>query len=238
MFARKLNPIKEYGQTKEESSPVNSVSLEELQKRTEYMSTIVFPAIQDRTRKILEIQSKKFNENNVMMDIDEGTPVMVRLPARSGKLAPLYEGPFIVVRKTQGGTYVLKDETNELLHREYVPSELKVVSVDETEIEAELHEIEAIRDHRGNPGHREYLVKWAGYGERVNTWETADSFTEPKPIHDYWKKLKEVKKSKNRNEVKNRSPSTYEKDKGKVPQNGKRPLPDTPSVRRSQRIKK
>ncbi|KAG1436591.1 hypothetical protein G6F56_013494 [Rhizopus delemar] len=59
MFARKLNPIKEYGQIKEESSPVGSVSLEELQKRTEYMFTIVFPAIQDRTRKILEIQSKK-----------------------------------------------------------------------------------------------------------------------------------------------------------------------------------
>ena len=232
MFARKLNSIKEHGQSEESSLPVDSVSLEELQKRTEYMATIVFPAIQERTRKILEIQSKKFNENNVMVNIDEGTPVMVRLPNRSGKLAPLYEGPFIVVRKTQGGTYVLKDETNELLHREYVPSELKVVSVDETEIEDELYEVEDIRDHRGNPGHREYLVKWAGYGERVNTWEPAESFTDTKPINDYWKKTKELERSKtNRNEVKKRSFKTYEKESDKAPRNGKRAHNITPSVR-------
>ncbi|RCI04426.1 hypothetical protein CU098_004721 [Rhizopus stolonifer] len=50
----------------------------------------------------------------MMVDINEGTPVMMKLPNRPHKLAPIYEGPFVVVRRTQGGTYVLKDETNGL----------------------------------------------------------------------------------------------------------------------------
>ena len=81
---------------------------------------------------------------------------MIKLSYRSNKLAPIYEGPFTVVRKTQGGTYVLKDGTNELLHQEYDPSEFKIVSIDEKAIEDEIYEVEAIRDHRGDIGHREY----------------------------------------------------------------------------------
>ncbi|KAG1580145.1 hypothetical protein G6F47_012695 [Rhizopus delemar] len=47
-------------------------------------------------------------------NLPKDTAVMVRLPGRTSKLSPLYEGPYIVVRKTQGGSYVLKDEQNEL----------------------------------------------------------------------------------------------------------------------------
>jgi hypothetical protein len=55
---------------------------------------------------------------------------MVRLKHRSSKLAPLYKGPYAVVSKNKGGSYELKDEQNELLHRNYTPSELKVVNMD------------------------------------------------------------------------------------------------------------
>lgn len=51
----------------------------------------------------------------------------------------IYEGSFVVVRKTQGRTYVLKDKTNKLLHREYTSLELKVISVDETPIKNRLY---------------------------------------------------------------------------------------------------
>ncbi|KAG0744648.1 hypothetical protein G6F29_013345 [Rhizopus arrhizus] len=62
---------------------------------------------------------------------------MSRLNSRNGKLAPLYEGPYTVVRKNKGGSYELKDEQNELMHRNYTPSELKIVHIDESNIEDE-----------------------------------------------------------------------------------------------------
>ncbi|EIE87751.1 hypothetical protein RO3G_12462 [Rhizopus delemar RA 99-880] len=102
--------------------------------------------------------------------------------------------PYTVVRKNRGGSYELKDEQNELLHRNYTPSELKVVNMDESNIENEYYEVEEIRDHRGPIGHREFLVKWAGYGERANTWQKASDFTDPTIIEKYWDKQDELKK--------------------------------------------
>ncbi|EIE78870.1 hypothetical protein RO3G_03575 [Rhizopus delemar RA 99-880] len=102
--------------------------------------------------------------------------------------------PYTVVRKNRGGSYELKDEQNELLHRNYTPSELKVVNMDESNIENEYYEVEDIRDHRGPIGHREFLVKWAGYGERANTWQKASDFTDPTIIEKYWDKQDELKK--------------------------------------------
>ena len=135
------------------------------------------------------------------MDIPEDTSVMVKLPSRTSKLAPIYEGPFTVVRRTQGGSYILRDDhTQELLHRNYVPSELKIVSVDESAIGDEYYEVEEIRDHRGKEGKREYLVKWVGYGERSNTWQTADDFSDPTIINKYWNKHNELRRlEQNRN---------------------------------------
>ncbi|KAG1467964.1 hypothetical protein G6F56_004110 [Rhizopus delemar] len=194
MFARKVNVIRyqRIPNTDCENTHLPSLTLQELEERIQKMTNIIFPAIQERTRKVLELQNKKYNNSKMMVDIEEGTPVMVKLPNRPHKLAPIYEGPFVVVRKTQGGTYVLKDETNELLHREYTPSELKIVSIDETPIEDDLYEFEEIRDHRGDIGEREYLVKWKGYGERANTWESYDSFTDTRGIDAYWQKKKKL----------------------------------------------
>jgi len=49
-----------------------------------------------------------------------------------------------VVRRTQAGNYILKDETNKLLHRDYTPSESKLVNIDETALENEIFEVEKI----------------------------------------------------------------------------------------------
>ncbi|KAI1289077.1 hypothetical protein EDD11_009441, partial [Mortierella claussenii] len=43
------------------------------------------------------------------------------------KLTPRYEGPYTVVRRTVGGSYVLKDGTGEELGRNFAPSQLKLV---------------------------------------------------------------------------------------------------------------
>jgi hypothetical protein len=169
-----------------------ALSISELQKRAEYMNSIVFPAIQERTQRLVDEYNKKIDAQHQIIDIPFDTTVMVRLKdGRENKFAPLYAGPYVVARKTKAGNYVLRDERNELLHREYTPSELKIVSLDETTIEEETFEVEDIRDHRKNKdGVIEYLVKWAGYGERENSYITPDMFSTPLPIKKYWDKVK------------------------------------------------
>jgi transposase InsO family protein len=185
----------------------NPVSVKELVKRADYMADVVFPAVEERTRKIVEKYNEDFNKKHRIIDIPIDTPVMVKLQGgRPTSLSPLYDGPYTVVRKTRAGTYVLKDESNELLHREYVPSELKVVSIDESAIEEELFEVEEIRDHKDENGQRLYLVKWVGYGERENDWISVDAFSSPATIEKYWEKVRHSKRL-----AKERLKDTYQK---------------------------
>jgi IS30 family transposase len=196
MFARQLNVLQKYNQPdKKKNWPNRAMTEKELLEKAKYMSNIVFPAIKDRTLRIIEEEAKRFNKKNYMIHIKNGDWVMVKIPEsqRGNKLQPIYEGPYRVAHRNKNdSTYVLKDEMNELLHREYAPYELKVVSVDETAIEDEMYEVDCIRDHRGPPMNREYLVKWSGYGERENTWETEASFNNPLTITKYWDKVKEL----------------------------------------------
>jgi hypothetical protein len=145
-------------------------------------------------------------------------PVMIRLEeGRSSKLAPLYAGPYFVVKRTQAGNYILKDETNSLMHREYTPSELKPVNIDETAIEDEIFEVEDIRDHRYNDSDEiEYLVKWAGYSERENEYITADLFSSPIPIKKYWEKVKLHKELQHQRQTSNKRSSTQAGNKRKA----------------------
>jgi hypothetical protein len=159
------------------------------------MADIIFPAIKERTYKIIAEYNKKFDGKHYLIDIPIDTPVMIKIPGgRPTALSPLYTGPYTVVRKTSAGTYVLKDESNELLHRDYVPSELKVVSMDESAIEKEHFEVEEIRDHKNKDGQRLYLVKWVGYGERENDWLPAEFFSSPITIKQYWDKVRRLEK--------------------------------------------
>ncbi|OAD71754.1 hypothetical protein PHYBLDRAFT_159341 [Phycomyces blakesleeanus NRRL 1555(-)] len=146
----------EYGDKAKFSLPKNTVTIDELEKQIEYMDKIIFLAINERVLRINEELKKKYNHKNILIDIPKGTHVRVRLPHRPNKLAPIYEGPYTVVRRNKGGSYELKDEQGELLHRNYTPSELKMVTIDESTIENELYEVQDIRDHRDAAGEREY----------------------------------------------------------------------------------
>lgn len=206
MFARKFPIIQEDPDANQTPLPKLVITTDDLIKKAEYMASIVFPAIHDRTKALMEVQQKTFNDKHYLIDIPIGSVVMVKLPSRTSKLSPLYEGPFTVITKTKNGTYVLKDSMNELLHRDYVPSELKMVSIDETAIEDELYEVKEIRDHRGPDNDREYLVCWVGYGERENSWLKADAFSDPETIRKYWVKVnkqKQLDQDRNRAMVKN-----------------------------------
>lgn len=194
MYARPLNRFIDYNEPDVfKTHPNKPMTIGDLQKRSTYMSDIVFPAVKQRTLKLIQEAAKRFNKEHLIVDFQVGDWVMTRLPHRESKLEPAFEGPFQIVQK-KSSTYVLKDEHNELLHRDYVPSELKLVSIDETAIEDEVFEVDEIRDHRGPPLAREYLVKWKGYGEKSNTWETAAAFNNPITIKKYWGKIKELER--------------------------------------------
>ncbi|CEP06946.1 hypothetical protein, partial, partial [Parasitella parasitica] len=209
MFARQVNTKRETDKLNLNGRP--PLTMDELQTRIEHMNNVVFPAIKERTEKLAEEYSKKLDERRMIIeDIPFDSAVMIRLPeGRQSKLSPLYAGPYIVVRRTMAGNYILKDETNELLHREYTPSELKLVNIDETDIENEIYEVEEIRDHRKrSDGVIEYLVKWSGYEDRYNDYITEDLFSTPIPIQEYWAKVRRNNATDNQKTKSNKTNST------------------------------
>ncbi|KAG0176926.1 hypothetical protein DFQ29_005460 [Apophysomyces sp. BC1021] len=88
---------------------------------------------------------------------------MVKTPTRSGKLAPIYEGPYTVIRRAQGGSYVLQDGTGALMACDYTPSELKLISQDDFVPANELYESHAIVEHKCSPGNRDMVKRITNY---------------------------------------------------------------------------
>jgi hypothetical protein len=63
-------------------------------------------------------------------------------------LQPKYEGPFKVLKRNAGGTYVLQDSTGALLSRNSPPDHLKLISY-APDSNSQSYEVQAIVNHRG-----------------------------------------------------------------------------------------
>ncbi|KAG1440765.1 hypothetical protein G6F56_011782 [Rhizopus delemar] len=198
MYARKMNEPYGFRSDKDKLKEVQDkppMSHEELMKRIDYMTDIVFPAIANKTKAQIELEQAKFNDTHKLVDYAPGSHVMVRIPNKVGQLAPAYEGPYTVVRKNTGNAYILRDETGVLMPRAYTSVELKLISCEEViELDDEGNEItsfeiEAVINHRGPPKNREYLVRWKNYSSEWDEWLTADKFNDPNTLRTYWKNL-------------------------------------------------
>lgn len=119
------------------------MSNDELLKRINYMSQVVFPAISERHKMYADLQKGKTDKKNVQVNFKKGTYVMQKVLNRNNAFAPSYVGPFQVVRQNSGGAYILRDEEGILMSRNYVASELKAISQDEVVPKSELFEVEA-----------------------------------------------------------------------------------------------
>ena len=108
-------------------------------------------------------------------------------------MQPKYFGPFVVMGRTAGGTYMLKDTTDDMYHKNVPPSHLKLVSGDPYDSQQEF-EVEAIVNHRGYPNNYEYKVKWKDYPSSQNTWEPSYNLAgSGRLIQEYWIKKKKDK---------------------------------------------
>ena len=85
---------------------------------------------------------------------------MVRVIDKGSKLENEYEGPYLIVRKNHGGSYMLKDKMGNLKPSNYPPNHLKLISQDEVVPCGELYKVKAIVAHYEiEPSIYEYKVQ-------------------------------------------------------------------------------
>ncbi|KAG2221669.1 hypothetical protein INT45_002707 [Circinella minor] len=109
MFARKMNQFQDF----RNKIGIEPLSYDELKKRIHKMETVVFPGINKCVKAILDAQAQKFDKKHLIIDFPPNSHVMVRVTDKGSKLENEYDGPYLVVRKTRGSSYVLKDENRE-----------------------------------------------------------------------------------------------------------------------------
>src|SRR5579871_4883880 len=112
MFGRKFNLFQDYKQIDSKPLPYS-----QLKKRVEYLTTIVFPAISVYSNANQEKMINRFNKKMFTKDIlfPDGSYIMVIDEIRRSKLDLKYEGPFKIIHRNHGGSYILQDNDGTLL---------------------------------------------------------------------------------------------------------------------------
>jgi hypothetical protein len=157
-----------------------------IQKRVKLMHEQLFPEVAGKNAFKADKDAKRFNKKHKMANIPIGTHVMVRDALRKAKLDPANEGPYKVVGKTRGGSYILMDNDGQLIHRHFPPSAIISLSTNPT-FAQESFEVEKILEHRETPDGMHYKVRWKNYTPEEDTWEPEENFDDQATIHRYWK---------------------------------------------------
>ncbi|KAF9896104.1 hypothetical protein BX616_008124 [Lobosporangium transversale] len=179
------------GLTDFSSAESHLLSEEELQNRLEYLTALVFPAIDDKSSDTQKRMVEKFNRTHKILQFPPGAFVMAKEELPNGKLAPKYQGPYKVVARTENGAYTLLDATNQKLARNYAPSQLKMVTQALDAPSEESYEIESIVDHELTGKGMMYTVKWKGYDSSYNEQIPYENFDSDIIIRQYWKNLRQ-----------------------------------------------
>jgi transposase InsO family protein len=182
-FARSHNPLRQ--EPAMSQRPLNDG---ELQRRYELMHSSVFPAIAERTKDYNERVFNDFFKKHALLksDIPPGALVMKQVLPRPRKSEPKWDGPYYVVRRNRGGSYVLRDATGDLLERPSPVSQLRLVSY-EAVPNPDNFEIDHIVDHRGGEHSREYLIRWKGYAPKFDSWAKHEDINTLGCITEYWR---------------------------------------------------
>ena len=181
MFGRPPNNFEDHSEAQE--APPSEHAMEE---RALFMQETLFPALRDATEKVANAVKERFDKQHRLIDIPAGTYVMCSDKTRTTKTDPANEGPFKVIRRTQGGSYELQDLDGQVLTRRYPPRDLIPISNNNI-FEEESYEVDKVVAHRHtNDNEIEYKVRWKGYSTAHDTWEPFANFDSIAPIDAYW----------------------------------------------------
>ena len=189
MFGRELNALKDYTVTDAEP---NIISLDDWRNHQEKLVSLIYPALSERIRSGKDKLVQHLNKTRRQLlptALPAGSTVMLKDPLRQNKFEPKYIGPYTISRRARNGGYVLVNATGDLYDRHVPADQLKLVAKSRRRIDVEqpIYEVHRIIDHRGEPGHYEYLVDWKGYTEEERTWEPQDQFMDQSVIQTYWR---------------------------------------------------
>lgn len=185
MFSRAANKFME---TESPESP--PADIEVLRERLQQMTEVVYPAIQKRSDKVHDKRNAAFAKNNQIRheDFPDGAVVMALDDTKKGKSEPKYEGPFTVMRRNQGGVYVLKGREGTVYTRP--GNVLKAVHPEilgEVPNQDQIAVVQYIMNHKtGLDGAAYYEVKWKG--TKLRSWVKHSDFNDHGPIRKYWQK--------------------------------------------------
>lgn len=240
MFGRNANDFQDFSQEKDTSTKAEIEA--ELHRKVKEMQEVVYPAIYEKTKKFVEKQKEAFDASHKLIEFPVGSQVMIRILEKKDKLDPNYIGFYTVVNKTAAGTYVLCNEKNEIEPKRYPPSLLKLAP--QHDVQGDYFDVDHILDHfKLDDNTYIYKVRWKNFDSSYDTWEPAESFTDPNLITEYWRAIGVIPQS--RKEVNKANKKLLKGLNNKQNTNGKRTPSNNNSNnnpqsgnRRSKRIKR
>ncbi|OBQ32496.1 MAG: hypothetical protein AN485_21335 [Anabaena sp. MDT14b] len=187
-FARMHAPIK--GEPL--ARPLRPLSEKELLARFSLMNKVVFPSLQVKTGQYTDRMFHDFMKRHKIItdDFPQGSLVMRQVKPRANKYVPKWEGPYMVVRRTRGGSYILRDTTNDIVTQGVPVSQLRLVSY-ENNLSPDSFEVDHVVDHRGTTGAREYLIRWKGFDASYDQWVAASDVNTLECVTDYWSRRRQ-----------------------------------------------
>jgi transposase InsO family protein len=190
VFGRRANAFSDFADTTipadfAPSSTEHEQVMAEIKERVKVMQEQLFPEVTRKSQASADKVAKAFNKKHRITDIPINTFVMVRDNLRKSKLEPTNKGPYKVVGKTKGGSYVLEDNEGQLFPHNFPPSALISLSTNPT-FEQDSFEVKAILNHQEIDGDLRYLVRWMHHSPEHDSWEPEENFDDHGAIHDYW----------------------------------------------------
>jgi hypothetical protein len=196
LFARPMNSFKDYRDSRSEL-----LQPDQLLQRVKYLNELVYPAVTDKIKRKQSEDMEMFNKRFKNKLYDEsyfipGSWVMAKDELRADKVSPRYEGPFEIIRRNRGGSYVLRGSDDTIYQRP--ASTLKLVTRNPVMTLPTDHcEVDYIIDHRpknSNPTvDTEYLTKWKGSDVTMSSWVKSKDFNGPALILKYHKSLRKIR---------------------------------------------
>jgi hypothetical protein len=189
MFGRAINPFHAYS-TMKETIPMDAKTLK---SKWMELRRHVIPAVNERIQERQEqLYAKIDASRHIVEDFKPGQYVLAKDPTRGSKWNDIWEGPYLLLRKNTGGSYVLEDPTGHPLSYRFPPDHLITAPFYEPS-EEESHEIKKITAHRGEGEQADYLVQWRN-PSLPETWVNIKDFDSRSIISKYHKTLTKIKK--------------------------------------------